>query len=323
MPPSCRISPPAPSQVRGRLRTGAAGSVERDRPVLLRNALATAAAAAPDVPLRAQPPLLPPPGVAPQAAARAGQRHGKLLLPPQPQSLWLWVSQDGLPPSPASVTGYPKSGVPKGLARLKEAAEAEARAAAAADEAARGAQPAGGAAGGGGAGGAPAASDPRRAKMCEKCGGAKGRCRDPGMPGHLREVEAHCETCTPRGKPGRPCSKRGSSAKGARHWPSRSAPDTGAPQPAANPFMVPQPLAAQPAVPTMDVSQLDAAFNPPPAPQVGLVDDDLFAGLGPPAAAEEAADDDEEADADDVELEEGETPVSPTLACPRSCVMEE
>ena len=55
--------------------------------------------------------------------------------------------------------------------------------------------------------------------MCEKCGGAKGRCRDPGMPGHLREVEAHCETCTPRGKPGRPCSRRGSSAKGARHYP--------------------------------------------------------------------------------------------------------
>ena len=86
------------------------------------------------------------------------------------------------------------------------------------------------------------------------------------------------------------------------------------PQPAANPFMVPQPLAAQPAVPTMDVSQLDAAFNPPPAPQVGLVDDDLFAGLGPPAAADDAgADDDDEADADDVELEEGETPVSRAL----------
>ena len=82
------------------------------------------------------------------------------------------------------------------------------------------------------------------------------------------------------------------------------------PMPAANDnrFMVPQPLAAPPAAPTMDVSQLDAAFNPPPAAPVGLMNDDLFAGLGPPAT-EEATEEEEEADADDVEFEEGDTPV--------------
>ncbi|KAL1500223.1 hypothetical protein AB1Y20_012892 [Prymnesium parvum] len=95
----------------------------------------------------------------------------------------------------------------------------------------------------------------------------------------------------------------------------RHAPNTT--QPATNDFMVPQPLTAPPAAPVMDVSQLDSMFATAAAPAspVGWANDDMFAGVATtPHAEANDEENSEEADANDVELEEGETPKEVTIA---------
>ena len=225
------------ARVRVLLLEGPPGCVQRDLPQTLDTIIGDAVAATEKVKVAAtiRTVRLALSGSSGDARPVVPSTHtfAQLREDPQPQALWLGLSQPGLPASSSVMTGYPKQRVPAHIQALEvQQAEHAARLVVAKQTCATAATAAARAKAATAA--AKSAADPvcaRDARKCPKCVKGKGVCSRPGTDGHLPESEAHCPPCS---TPGQlvACQQRGSCARQrcARHWPIADAATTdGAP----------------------------------------------------------------------------------------------